>query len=650
MRSFFMYAFLGEVVLGWVVRNNWVRFLKIGITSSFLAGASFLGFAAFVFDRAPIDFSVLEQYDPGKPSILLDDEGKEWSRFQLDRRDPVPLKNMPQHLVNAFIAAEDWQFFKHSGISFKGIIRSTLVNLYHGRIVQGASTITQQLVKLLFFDSQRTFKRKVQEQLYSVLVERQFTKEQILETYLNHIYFGCGIYGVEAAARRFWNSSVRNLTLDQSALLAAIVRSPGHYCPLWFPLSAQQRRDIILSQMLKRNFIAQNAYQNATSKPVNLVASTVTALAPHLKETLRTRLEQIFGKQQLYSGGLRIKTTLNQKAQRLAERSFRGHVSYLKKELGPEIEGGFLSIDVKTGHIKALIGGFAFGNSQFNRALQARRQQGSVFKPVLYSAALLDGMSLLDTAVDEPLKVQQGNQLWEPKNHTLRYEGTMTLARALSYSNNIISAKTILALGPQKVVDLAEKFRIQGPLYPYPSLALGCVDSTVYEVAGMFNVFANDGIYVEPHVLQWVKDRWGKKVYRTTVAQEHVLPPRIAHKVSQVLSFGLERRRKREKQWIDSAAINKTGTTNDSRSCWFAGSTPEVTTVVYVGFDDNRSMGKNVYPVYTAYPVWLAYHKGISTKVKEFSYDPGLTRVAFNIKTGNRAPEGSGSEIFSLLV
>jgi penicillin-binding protein 1A len=416
--------------MDWVARIDWLRFLRLGITSSILAGAFFLGFTAFIFDRSPIDFSVLEQYDPGKPSILLDDQGKEWGRFQLDRRNPVPLTKLPQHLINAFIAAEDWQFFHHSGISFKGIIRSSLINLYHGRIVQGASTITQQLVKLLFFDSQRTFKRKVQEQLCAVLVERQFTKEQILETYLNHIYFGCGIYGVEAAAQRLWNIPVSDLTLDQSAMLAAIVRSPGHFSPLWFPLSGQQRRNVVLHQMLKQKFIDSTTYEKAKGKEIGIKDYTSKVLALHLKETLRTRLESLFGKQRLYSGGLRIKTSLNQKAQRLAERSFRGHVSHLKKELGSEIEGGMLSIDTKTGQIKALIGGFSFSDSQFNRAFQASRQQGSVFKPVLYSTALIDGMSFLDTAVDEPLKVQQGNQLWEPRNHNRKFEGTITLAKA----------------------------------------------------------------------------------------------------------------------------------------------------------------------------------------------------------------------------
>lgn len=626
-------------------------FFRKSFFYAFCFGALFLGFCFFALQRVPLDFSILEQYDPGSPSLLLDDEGNEWARFQLDRRTPVALSEMPQHLINAFVAAEDWQFFNHYGIAFRGIIRSTLINLYHGRIVQGASTITQQLVKLLFFDSQRTFKRKIQEQIYALLVERQFTKEQILETYLNHVYFGCGIYGVEAAAQRFWKKTASDLTLEESALLAGIVRLPGNFCPLLYPLCARQRRGTVLHQMKKRSFITQQEYEQAKEKPLNVAHEYKNSLAPHLKETLRTRLEELFGKQRLYSGGLHIKTTLNQKMQRAAEHSFKAHFKKLQEQLGPEIEGGMLSLDVKTGHIKALVGGVEFNSeSQFNRALQAYRQQGSVFKPVLYATALQEGMSLLDTAVDEPLTVQQGAQVWEPKNHTLTYEGSMTLARALSYSNNIISAKTILAVGPQKVVDLAKKCRIKGPLFPYPSLALGCVDSTVYEVAGMFNVFANDGIYVKPTALQWVKDKLGNKIYKSSEDTEKVIDQKIAHKIAQVLTFGLERRKMSARKWLDSEAFSKTGTTNDSRTCWFAGSTPEITTALYVGFDDNRPMGKNIYPVYTTYPIWLSFHKKLTTKNKVFSYDSSLRKVTANIKTGTYTKQASGSDIFSVLV
>lgn len=197
-----------------------------------------------------VDFSALQFYSPGKPSIMLDCHGKEWGRFQLDRRTPVSMDAIPQVLVHAFVAAEDWKFFQHKGISLRGIIRSMLVNVSQGRVAQGASTITQQLVKLLFFDTKRTFKRKIKEQILALLVEQQFTKDHILELYLNHVYFGSGIYGVEAAAQRFWATPVKNVSLAQAALLAAVVCSPGHYSPVFYPLSAQQRRNIILGRLI----------------------------------------------------------------------------------------------------------------------------------------------------------------------------------------------------------------------------------------------------------------------------------------------------------------------------------------------------------------------------------------------------------------
>ena len=631
-------------------KQHWFIFFKVTGITLFCTIAFLLGMFAFIGNRFLVDFSALEQYQPGRPSVVLDMQGNQWCTFQLDRRNPVALATIAPCVIHAFIAAEDWKFFEHSGISFRAIVRSTLVNLYHRKIVQGASTITQQLVKLLFFDSKRTFKRKIKEQLYALLVERQFTKEQILETYLNHVYFGCGIYGVEAAAQRFFNCSICDVTVEQAAVLAATVRSPGNYCPLLFPLSAFDRRNVILHQMAKRSFIDQQSWKTAKLKPLELAPQEQSIYGLHFKETVRKQLEELFTKQQLYSGGLTIKTTIDQEAQKKAEQAFKNHCTKLKTEIGKDIDGALMSIDVKTGAIKALVGGYSFEQSPFNRATQAYRQQGSVFKPILYTTALLEGFSLLDRAIDEPLTVKQDNQVWQPKNYNKQYEGSMTLARALSYSNNIISAKLILALGPQKVVDCAQKFHFKGPLLPYPALSLGCVDSTVYEVAGAFNVFANDGMYVKPYCIEWVKDFSGQKVYRQVVKPEVLLDRLVVHKIAQVLSFGLERKRSHEKEWIDSAAINKTGTTNDSRTCWFAGSTPELTSVVYIGFDDNRPMGQTIFPVYTAYPIWLQYHKGMKTQKKEFNFDPSLTPMLFNIRTGKRAFDDSGEDVFTLLV
>jgi penicillin-binding protein 1A len=629
---------------------NFKKYFRLFINTSLCGTAFILGAFFFLFAKAPIDFSILENYDPGKPSIVLDDKDEEWTRFQIDKRHPLTLSQMPDHLQYAFIAAEDWDFFYHRGISFKGIIRSTLKNMMHGKIVQGASTITQQLVKLLFFNSKKTFKRKIKEQFFSLLVECQFTKQQILETYLNHVYFGCGIYGVQAAAQRFWGISVDKLTPDQSALLAGTVKSPGNYSPLLFPLSSVQRRNIILGQMKKLDKITEDEYQECKERPLNLNCVQKEAIALHLKEMLRSDLEGKFGRQQLYCGGLTIKTTISSAMQKRAEKEFTGYFKVTRSRLGEDLDGGMISIEAKTGHIKVLIGGVDFFESQFNRAVQARRQQGSVFKPVLYAAAIKEGISMLDTAIDEPLIVQQGSQSWEPQNHDLKFHGSMTLARALSYSSNIISAKTILAVGPKKVADLARSCGLSGPIPAYPALSLGCVDSTVYEVTAMFNVFANDGVYVKPEYLLWVKDKWGKKIYKLDIHQYKVFEPKVAHQINQVLTFGLDRKKKKSKKWLDSSAISKTGTTNDSRTCWFAGSTPEITTVLYAGFDDNKSMGKWVYPVYVAYPIWMRFHKSLTTKRKLFEYDSSLKEVSADIITGKIVPKDSNENVFEVLV
>lgn len=619
---------------------SFIIFLTI-IIASFAGGILF-----FVVNNHGIDFSVLDSHNVGRPSVLLDDEGNEWARFQIDKRDPIALSQMPAHAIQAFIAAEDWDFFNHSGISWRGIIRSIFVNLYHGRRAQGASTITQQLVKLLFLNSKKTFERKIKEQICAILVEQQCTKEQILETYLNHIYFGCGIYGVQAACQRFWGISVQDISLDQAASLAAVLCSPAHYCPLLAPEACQKRRNIILQSMLKLNYISQDQFDKARTVPLK-VRQESTMLAPHMFETLRLFLEDYLGKDELYRDGYVIQTTINTKMQRHAENLFRDQCSLLKKNLLPDIDGGFISMDVKTGHIKALIGGYNFNQSKFNRALQAKRQMGSIFKPLIYAAALQAGMKFSDTDIDEPFTMPQANgAVWSPRNYNEEFNGKVTLAYALSHSNNIVAIKTLLKVGIPRVIDLARACHLPGPFYNYPSLALGCVDATMSEAIGMFNVFANSGVYVEPHYIKWIKDRWGKKIWKSNPIRHEVMPSRIAGQVSKVLQAALERVRVWwPDSWMPCQGMSKTGTTNDSRVCWYAGSTPELTTLIYIGCDDNRSMGKDVYPLRTAFPIWLNFNKAFPSNQKQFMYDPSLKEQFIDEKNGHtvRRADTSGT-------
>jgi len=628
-----------------------MNLLKYFFIICFLLASCFLGALFFIAYNKGIDFSVLEHYNVGLPSILLDDEGKEWARFQFDKREPVVYEKMPKHLINAFVATEDWSFFKHVGISVKGIIRSVFINIYHGRKMQGASTITQQLVRLLFLDSKKNFIRKIKEQIVSLLVEQQFTKQQILQTYLNHVCFGCGIYGVQAAAQRFWGKQVQDLTIAESAALAGIMRSPRNYCPLSYPLSCEKRRNVILGLMKKLNFISDGEYTKARATFLQLVPYKSTCCAPYAKERIRKFLEDKLGKNELYTGGYVIRTTLNRSMQTVAEDEFKKQCAKLRDSIASDINGALLAIDVHSGEIKALVGGFDFGESQFNRALQARRQMGSVFKPIVYSAALQKGFSFADTNVDEQLEIQQRTGIWSPKNYDQKFHGKMTLANALSTSCNTIAAKTFLSVGSEPIMDLAKKFRLRGPFHPYPSLALGCVDVTLKEVAGMFNVFANNGVYVEPHCVKWIKNRWGTKIWKVSPESSRVISSSVSGKVAKVLEIGMSRVRKMFGQtWINAQAISKTGTTNDSRTCWFAGSTPTMTTAVYIGCDDNRPMGRYVYPLRTAFPIWLGLNRRVACDEKKFSFDPSLKQVCINKKTGKKTLRATDKDSISILI
>jgi penicillin-binding protein 1A len=612
-----------------------VRILYVVCAVFFISCAFFLGAFFFVVHNKCIDFSALDLYQTHSPSIVLDADGNEWARFQLDRREPISYDQMPKLLIQAFIAAEDWKFFQHHGLSIKGIIRSLLINLYYGRKVQGASTITQQLVRLLFFDTKKTFVRKIKEQIYAILVEQQYTKEQIMQAYLNHAYFGCGIYGVEAASQRFWGKRSIDLSLDECATLAGIVQLPEGYCPLMYPLSAQKRRDIVLKNMHALGFISIQEYRKAQAMTVRVKKSDDDVQAPHFKDALRNFLEPIVGKEALYCGGLVIQSTMSRHVQRVAERVFREQCTAMRATICKEIDGAVLIMDSKSGAIRAMVGGYDYQTSKLNRALQAKRQLGSVFKPIVYAVAVQQGLSFADTEIDEPIEIMLGGQQWRPRNWDHRFLGRMTLASALSRSNNVVTIKTFLKVGAEDIIQLAKKCHIEGAMQPYPSLALGCVDVKVKEVAGYFNIFANNGIYVEPHYVEWVKDKCGSKIWYYTPTAEPVISSVVSGKVSKVLSIGIERIRRvmYQGKWIPSEAISKTGTTNESRTCWFVGSTPSMTTAVYVGCDDNRPMG-NVYPNRTAFPIWREIHEALPDTKSSFDYDPRLREIYIDEFTG----------------
>lgn len=603
----------------------------------------FLGIIFFISQNHTVDFSRLAEYHKGTPSIVLDDEGNEITRFQLDRRMPIPLEIIPEHVIQAFLAAEDWYFFDHYGLSWRGIARSLLVNILRGRKAQGASTITQQLVRLLFFDNSKTYTRKVKEQLYTLLAEMQFTKEYILETYLNNIYFGAGIYGIEAAAQRFWGKSITEVTLAEAATLAGIICAPNRYCPLIYPLSAQRRRDMVLTAMMHRGAITQEACTQAQQQPVATVNIHQKKYGAHCIEYLRAMLEELVGKHALYTKGLTIYTTLNLPMQKQAEDAFYKQVTALRDAKTMPLDGALVTLAVHDNAIKAYVGGYDFTASPFDRMQHSCRQIGSIFKLILYAAALKLGKEFSDIAVDEPITINHGTQQWSPRNYSRDFKGPMTLAYALSHSNNIVAVKTLLEIGIAPVVALAEKMHLDTTIPPYPSLALGCVDTSLLNVTALFSIFAAQGVYHKPYLLTKIKDNFGNIIWKhTPEPAEHVIDSITTGKVSRVLQHSMRRYLKHTDSPLNHIdMIAKTGTTNDSRTCWFMGASPTYTTGVYIGCDDNRPLGTNVFPIHTAFPIWREAMEQCHHRVEQFVYNPRLQELCINTKTGKLCTEGS---------
>ncbi|MFH1253961.1 MAG: PBP1A family penicillin-binding protein [bacterium] len=602
------------------------------------------GICFFLLEREWVDLSMLELYSSTSASVILDDEGVEFARFECDRRTPIPFEKIPTILVQAFVAAEDHNFFTHPGISIKSIIRSFLINLYHHRIVQGASTITQQLARLMYLTYERTFYRKFQELFLALQLEQQLSKQQIFELYINNIYFGRGIYGVEAACKRFWNKQLSDITVEEAATIAAVANSARIYSPLNSTENSRRRRNMILKSMLNLEFINQDQFDKSSKTKVKIVDYMPgSPIKLYIQEWVRAWAENKFGKEVLYKTHLKIKTTINPEMQNTAEQAYAPVIYGLQQQHGNKLNGGVISIEASTGKIKVLIGGMDFKKSQFNRALQAKRQMGSSFKPILYAFAISKGYQLDATFVDEPIEMIMPNgQTWTPKNWDSKFDGLMTLARALTYSNNIVTIKLYLEIYKHyDWMEWAHKFGISANIPNYPSSALGTTEVTPEENCAAFNVFANNGVYVKPYLIEWVKNDQGEKIWEN----EHESHKVLDSKTNSVMISALGQRMILNKNylgknnWLQADSIGKSGSTNGAASTWFVGATPELTTAVYIGRDDNKPMGEGVFASRTAFPIWLEINKKIKCDKKHFHLDPTLTETNINWRTGEYSVE-----------
>lgn len=540
-------------------------------------------------------------------------------------RQIVSLAKVPANLRNAIIAIEDQRFLSHGGIDPRGILRAIYSNLRAGEIVQGGSTITQQLVKNFFLTQKRSFIRKFNEAVMAVIIEHTYSKDDILETYLNEVYFGqrgaAGIFGVAEAARFYFEKPLEALTLAECATLAAIVRSPGLYSPFKNRALALQRRNLVLKKMLETQTILKAEYLQAIHEELRPGKIAISSnMAPYFVDFVRQELLKHYSTKTLNTEGLKIFTTLdislqifaNEAAQTTVKRLESSFPS-LKREKYQPMQVAFISLQPQTGYIRALVGGRDYNETQFNRVTQAYRQPGSLFKPFVFLTAFLkergQKYKLTDTQMDEPFQWKYEGQTWEPKNYEETFRGKVTLREALEDSLNIPTAKLAREIGVKPIATLAKQMGIKTKLPLVPSLALGSNEVTMIDIATAYAVLANGGTQSIPLSIKHVVSPDGKILEQRPIKIKKIIPDDISYLITYALQGTIDRGTARGLRMMNFSqpAAGKTGTTSDYVDAWFAGYTPNLLAVSWVGFDRKRPLGLT--GAQAAMPMWGYFMK-----------------------------------------
>jgi len=712
--------------------------------------AGVLGFVVYrevTADLPPVD--QILHYKPPVATRIYGDDGTLIGEFYVERRYLVPLEQIPMHVRLAFLAAEDADFYRHRGIDPGGIARALLMNVMRRHVVQGGSTITQQVVKALLLTPERSYERKVKELILALRLETKLSKDDILYLYLNQIYFGGGAYGVAAAAREFFDAPVEDLTIAQAALLAGLPQAPSRYDPQRNPKQAIGRQHYVLTRMREQGFITPEQYQGAVAeelvfarrKPATYLA------APWYVEHVRRLLEERYGGTAPYQLGLQVYTAVDVAQQRAAEEAlraglreldarqgFRGPVRHVdpkkvdgflareaatkpldagrargvvldvrpqgltirtawergtlpaaaltwgtrhlaptgfkpgdviavtvtEEQVGgaarfaldqePQVEGALVAMDPYTGQVKAMVGGYDFRQSQFNRAVQARRQPGSSFKPLIYAAAMEHGFTPASIVLDAPISVPNGNQpAWTPHNFEDKYYGPTPLRYALARSLNTVTVRLVESMGIKTVLDTLPRFGLQGPLPRNLSIALGSAEVTPLEMVRAYGVFATLGKRFEPIFITRVTDLDGNPLEfgGTRPRFERVMDPATAYIITSMLQTVVQRGTGRKASELGRPVAGKTGTTNDTHDAWFIGFTPDFLAGVWVGFDSERSLGKQETGGHAAAPIWTEFmKKAVADRpVVDFPVPEGISFAQVDRATGLRAVSGSDAEL-----
>ena len=602
-----------------------MRLLVVPLVAILAVGVVAAGISAFwvltILPRSLPSVTQLESFEPSVGSKIYDENDEPITEFHVERRIFVTLAQMPPTLKEAVIATEDARFYSHFGVDPMGIARAVYQNFRRGRIVEGGSTITQQLAKVLFLTPDRSLDRKLKEAVLAVELERRYSKDRILEMYLNQIYFGHGAFGVEAASRTFFGKGVSDLAPAECALLAGLPKAPTTYSPFEHPEAAMRRRAIVLTRMVDTGVIKPKEAKHLSGTNLGLVPpERRRTTGQYYLEYVLQYLEAQFGADLVFKGGLHVYTTLSPMLQLKAESSLREGLRALQtrrasaadKDAPPpeRPEGALLALEPQTGYIRAMVGGYDFFKSEFNRAVQARRQPGSAFKPFVYMAALESGQTPASVVDDSPIQYPlAGGKIWRPDNYDRKFRGPITYQQALEESINVAAIRVQERTGIRRTVDIARRLGVASPLQENLSIALGTSDLTLLELTSAYGALANQGMWIRPTAIRYILDAQHKLLEENVPQGRQALPPDLAYVITHMMEGTVERGTGQAAKALGRPVAAKTGTTNDYSNAWFIGFTPTLATGVWVGYDRPRSLGKDETGSRVAVPIWTAFMK-----------------------------------------
>ncbi|MBW4561222.1 MAG: penicillin-binding protein [Mojavia pulchra JT2-VF2] len=597
--------------------------LSITMLASSIVAGGLVGLA-ISFRNLP-DVRQLRNFFPSETTYIYDIKGKLLTSIHGEaNREVIPLDKISPNLKRAVLASEDSHFYTHHGINPTGVGRAVVVNLVAGGVKEGGSTVTMQLVKNLFLSRKRAFTRKLAEGVLAIRLEQILTKDQILEMYLNQVYWGHNNYGVQTAARSYFNKSSEFLTLGESAMMAGLIQAPEEFSPFASMKLAKQKQKEVLGRMLDLNWISQQEYDDALKQEIKLgrIKSFQGSALPYVTNAVAQELAKKFGREALLKGGMRVQTTVDAEFQKMAEQIVVQSHQRLKGLGLSKNQIALVAIDPRTHFVKALVGGVDPKISEFNRATQAQRQPGSSFKPFVYYAGFANGKFAPDTTVlDAPVSYRDGDGWYFPRNYDGGFSGSMSIRTALAQSRNIPVIKVGKAVGMNKVIETCRTLGIMSPMEPVSSLPLGAIGVTPLEMASAYATFANYGWQSPPTVIVRITDSSGNVLLDNTPKPQLVLDPWASAAIIDVMRSVITDGTGKNAA-IGRPAAGKTGTTSSEKDIWFVGTVPQLTTAVWVGRDDNKQLASGATGGVMVAPIWREFMEKALKNVPVENFKP----------------------------